>query len=95
MDFLKRLFGSTPRLSADILPIVVKCKQCGEIVHGQIKLYSEVSTDYDAGGRERYFCRKVLIGSGRCFQSIEVRYTFTAARKVLNREITGGVFVDE
>ena len=95
MDFLKRLFGGTARPANDLLPITVKCSRCGEMVRGQIKLYSEVSTDYDEAGQEKYFCRKVLIGSGRCFQSIEVRYTFTAARAVLNREITGGVFVGE
>ncbi len=95
MDFLKRLFGGAPRPPSDILPIAVKCRHCGEIVRGQIKLYSEVSTDYGDDGRERHFCRKVLIGSGRCFQSIEVVYTFNAARNVLKREIAGGVFVED
>jgi DNA-directed RNA polymerase subunit N (RpoN/RPB10) len=94
MNFLKRLFGGAVRPATDILPITVKCLRCGEVVRGQIKLYSEVSADYDDSGRERHFCRKVLIGSGRCFQSIEVVYTFTAARTVLSREITGGVFVN-
>jgi hypothetical protein len=39
--------------------------------------------------------RKVLIGSGRCFQPIEVKLTFDANRNIISREITGGDFIAE
>jgi hypothetical protein len=42
-----------------------------------------------------YTCRKVLMGSGRCFQQIEVELTFNANRGITNTEISGGRFVDE
>jgi hypothetical protein len=36
--------------------------------------------------------RKVLMGSGRCFQPIEVTLKFDEGRRLLERQITGGKF---
>ncbi|MBN1311537.1 MAG: hypothetical protein JXB30_08970 [Anaerolineae bacterium] len=48
--------------------------------------------DTDAGG---YYCRKVLMGSRRCFQRIEVKVRFDSNRRLIDRQISGGTFVDE
>jgi hypothetical protein len=41
--------------------------------------------------------RKGVIGSGetRCFQTIEVRLTFDAQKRLVSREISGGAFISQ
>lgn len=73
----------------------VRCNRCGEIIQGQVNIYNDPSLEYDANDKPYYICRKVLIGSGRCFQPIEVVLTFDESRRIVNRQITGGEFVGE
>ena len=76
--------------------VYVKCNRCGEIVKGRVDLYNHLSIEY---GEEKsgntFFCRKVLIGSNRCYQQITVEMTFADNRKLIDRQITGGKFVSE
>ncbi len=100
MNFLKSLSsllsGSAQSPSGVFYPIVARCNRCGEIVHGQINLNNDLSIEYAENGEPTgYTCRKVLMGSGRCFQQIEVTLTFNANRVLTNKEITGGKFADE
>ena len=74
--------------------IKVKCRRCGEVIRARISLHNDLSVEYVDGGTT-YFCRKTLIGEGHCFQRVEVKLTFDVNRKLINREITGGEFVDE
>ena len=94
MNFFKNLF-SPSRPTGTFYPFSVKCKRCGETIRGQVHVYNEPSMELDEKGRPYYTCRKVLIGNGRCFQQIEVFFKFDAAKRVLEREINGGDFVDE
>ena len=55
---------------------------------------NELSLDYGDNGKSRYVCRKVLIGDQRCFQQVEVVLTFDADRRLVDRKINGGEFVD-
>lgn len=77
-------------------PFTVKCNHCGEIIQGQANMGNDLSAgngeDADAGG---FYCRKVLMGRQRCFQQIEVQLRFDKDRHLLDRQITGGQFVDE
>lgn len=96
MNFLKRLFSSTPANNDRFYPITVKCLRCGEVLSGQVNLNSELSPEYDDSGRSSsYFVRKVLMGRERCFQQVEVALTFDAGRRLVDRQITGGAFVEE
>jgi hypothetical protein len=97
MDLLKRLAGLLkPAPPAEkFYPLVVRCKRCGEVLHGQVNVYNELSADEDESGQTVYHGRKVLIGSGRCFQQIEVTLRFNARRELIDRQIAGGIFVDE
>jgi hypothetical protein len=92
---LKKLFavGTT---TAPMLEVVVRCDRCGEVVRSQINLHHDLSLRDDDGGRI-YFCRKGLVGGGstRCFQEVIVEYTFDANRRVIDRRIEGGRFVEE
>jgi len=94
MGFLKKLFGGrTSSLTNASCPITVTCDRCGETIEGRINLANDLSQDYESG--EGYYVRKVLMGSGRCFQQIEVELRFDAARKLLEKQVSGGKFVEE
>lgn len=72
----------------------VKCKRCGEILEGRVDRYNEPSEEYE-GGKTVNFCRKVLVGSGPCYQVVEVIFKFNESRnKVLERQIMGGEFLE-
>jgi hypothetical protein len=99
MDFLKRLSSlfALPSHSdrGRFHPITVKCDRCGEIVEGQINIGNDLSIgDGENSDAEGYYCRKVLIGSQRCFQQIEVQVRFDSNYQLIDRQVTGGAFVD-
>lgn len=97
MGFFKRLtsvFSSTPQKPADASYwYTVRYKRCGEEIKARIDMRNDLSIDYDSqdGG---YYTRKVVMGAGLCFQQIEVRLRFDSRRQLLDRQITGGEFVD-
>ena len=95
MSFFKRLFAPASRPEREMLAIRVRCQRCGEVIAAPIDLRNDLSADYDeATGVTRYICRKVLLGKQRCFQPVEVTLTFDVNRKLLEREISGGSFVE-
>ena len=51
--------------------------------------------DAGDGGEVRYLCRKTMMGDQGCFQRIEVELFFDAQRRLVDRSITGGEFVDD
>jgi WD40 repeat protein len=78
----------------ELYPITVRCRRCGETLAVAINLTNDLSQDYE---RDVFFVRKLISGSGanRCFQQIEIQLTFDANKRLLEREITGGIFIDE
>ena len=75
--------------------IAVQCDRCGETVRARVNMGNDLSAEYDQDGKVTgYFCRKVLIGPQRCFQPIEVTLKFDAKRKLVERTIAGGKFVE-
>ena len=96
LDRLGSLFGSSGKRGGDAYWVAVKCKRCGEIIRSRVDLRNDLSVQYGEGGAEgTYFCRKTLMGEARCFNRVEVELTFDRDRHLINREITGGEFVDE
>lgn len=97
MNILKRLanlFSAPSRASSPEYWLYVRCHRCGEAIRGRVNLYNDLSAEYE-GGQTTLFVRKVLTGEGRCFQRVEVELTFDANRKLLNREIQGGLFITQ
>jgi hypothetical protein len=98
MSFFKKLRASlgsaTPASSRELYPVTVRCRRCGEVLATTVNLSNDLSQDYE---RDVFFVRKLISGSGanRCFQQIEVQLTFDAHKRLLEREITGGIFVDD
>ena len=91
MGFLKKLFGGGETSSgSDFYTFRVGCDRCGEMIEGKVNMSNDLSLD-DEGG---YRVRKVLMGGGRCFQQVEVTLIFDASRKLLEKQVSGGKFVE-
>ncbi len=98
MGFWKRLTGlfSGPGQADSGYWITVQCNRCGETVRALVNLANDLSVNYGENDETTgYYCHKGLMGDGRCYQVIEVELTFDANRRLINREISGGKFVDE
>ncbi len=93
MDFFKKLFSNSPRPSSSLYMFHVKCNRCGETIEGQVNLANDLSIDYE-DDHEMYFVRKVLMGSGKCFQQIEVEMKFDSSKQLMEKQIHGGQFVE-
>ncbi len=94
MNLLKKLFSSAPAgPSSNFYAFTVQCDRCGETIEGRINLANDPSAEYE-DDRLVYHVRKVLMGSGKCFQQIEVEFKFDASRKMIDRQISGGHFVE-
>jgi hypothetical protein len=96
MGFLDRIMKSFSGGSPMVYPLKVKCNRCGEILIARVNLANDLSVEYNAlGNPESYSCRKLVQGSGRCFQSIEVILKFDSRRSLQEKEIHGGTFVED
>ena len=92
MGFLKNVFGGKPaKPEKRYFVFNVKCNRCGEIIEGRVDLDNDLSVEYE-NNHDVYFARKGLMGSGRCFQQIEVELKFDSARQLLEQQVTGGQF---
>jgi hypothetical protein len=98
MNFLKKI-GKFLSASPDKTPaywLYVQCNHCGEKIKTRINLYNDLSLQYgEKNGKDTYFCRKVIIGTQRCYRQVEVELNFDRNRKLLDRQITGGTFISE
>lgn len=102
MGLLKRLsnlFSQPGRIDDPAYWITVRCNRCGETIRARVDMRNDLSLDYGESGpyegQTTYFCRKMLMGEQGCFQQIEVELTYDANRKLLDRQIKGGQFIDE
>jgi hypothetical protein len=100
MSFFKKLASlfTLPASGSpgDFYTFTIQCLRCGEHIQGRVDFRNQLSAEYDDSGRAtHFFCRKVLIGQGHCFQQIEAELTFDLDHKVTDRKITGGKFVED
>ena len=97
MSFLKEIASALSPKGAkegEVLWVYVRCDKCGETIRTRLDLRHDLTPNYSDGGRvASYSSRKVLIGSQRCFEPIEVKLTFDVQRRVSSREINGGQFI--
>ena len=94
MNLLKRIFSSASATSpGSYYAFKVQCNRCGELIEGRINLDNDLSADYE-GGHSLYHVRKVLIGSGLCFQRIEVELDFDSSRRIIDHQASGGRFIE-
>ena len=99
MGFFKKLssyFSAHPSNEEVSYYITVKCDRCGEVIRARVNLYNDLSLEYDSSGNvSRYVCHKVIVGNQRCYQPIDISLTFDSKRRLQEKEITGGKFVEE
>jgi hypothetical protein len=87
--------GPAPSAGKSFL-LRVQCNRCGEILEVRLNIYNESSAEFDESGATiGYTCRKLLQGSGRCFQQMEVRLTFDARRRLTDSVVVGGRLLPE
>ncbi len=92
MSFLNKLFSSeSAKPEKKYFTFHVKCNRCGEILEGRVDLDNDLSINDSGDG---YFVRKGLMGSNLCFQQIEVELTFDSSRQLIEKNISGGEFVN-
>ena len=96
MNFLQKIFAPPSHSTPSFHSFAVKCDRCGEVIEGRINLSNDLSLEYGSmnpavGG---YYCRKVLMGTGRCFNRIEVELKFDPQRKLRDKQVSGGQFVE-
>ena len=97
MNFLQKLFGgssSSPKSKKRYYTFTVKCKRCGELVEGRVDLDNDLSVEYEEGG-DIFYARKLLIGENRCFQRMEAVLKFNSNRELIEKQVTGGEFVED
>jgi hypothetical protein len=95
IDKISRFFSPSGREDQAAYWIYVCCNHCGEKLQTRIDLNHDLSMDFTEAGRTRYICRKTLVGSERCFQRVEVVLVFDGQRRISERDISGGEFLDE
>jgi hypothetical protein len=99
MSLLQRILnvfsGGSGTGGSMLYPVKVKCSRCGAILTATVNLANDLSVEYGSSGSpQSYSCRKIVQGSGRCFQTIEVVLHFDSYRTLKEKEIHGGTFVD-
>lgn len=93
---LTGIFNPREKPSDRYYEFTVRCHRCSEQITGRADLYNELSADYgEDGSGENFYVRKVLMGNGLCFQRIEVELYFDKNRRLVNKEIQGGLFFAE
>ena len=97
MDLLKKLatLFAVSAPSSQGYSLSVQCNRCGEVIQAQVNLSNDLSVEYGEDEQVTgYYCRKLLMGKQRCFQPIQVTLTFDAHRKLIDRNVEGGKFVE-
>lgn len=94
LDKIASLLSGSDKGETGIYETTVRCSRCGEEIPVRIDLGRELTPQYGEG-KGAYYVHKGVIGSGenRCFQTIDVRLTFDARKRLISREISGGTFV--
>jgi hypothetical protein len=95
MNLLKKIFPGAPAsASSPFYSFAVQCNRCGETIEGRINLANDLSAEYE-DDQLVYHVRKVVMGSGKCFQQIEVEFKFNSSHQVIDQQITGGRLIEK
>jgi hypothetical protein len=74
--------------------VYVRCNRCDEPLRARVNLHNDLSVDYQGRKGKTYHCRKTLVGRQGCFQRIEIELSFDGNRKLIERDISGGTFIE-
>lgn len=93
-DKISNFFSSATNLDEDAFWVYVRCARCGEQLNSRINLNNDLSVEYEGENEQSYHCRKTIVGRTGCFQRIEVKLNFDKNRKIVDRQISGGEFIE-
>ena len=91
---LSKIFSPSSKGDEGAYWVYVKCNRCGEQLSSRIDLYNDLSVEYEGERDLTFLCRKTLVGGTGCFQRIEVQLKFNKNRKMVDRQISGGEYVE-
>jgi len=74
--------------------VYIRCNRCEEPLRTRVNLHNDLSVDYQGRKGQTYHCRKTLVGRQGCFQRIEIELSFDRNRKLIERDISGGTFIE-
>ncbi len=89
---LEKLAGPPGGAVAEFLEYRIKCGKCGEIVSIKVFPERDLNPTYEDSG-PAYVLKKEVMDS-KCFRMISVEITYDSSRHELNREISGGSFLE-
>lgn len=92
---LVKFFSGSSSEDEAVYWIYVRCLRCGEQIRSRVNLYNDLSVDYIGNKDQSYHCRKIIVGRTGCFQRIEIELNFDKNRKLIDRQISGGEFIQE
>ena len=88
------LLKPAPREDPEGYWVYVQCDRCGEKLRNRIHLHNDLSIRYGEKPRaDTYITQKTIIGSGTCFQPIELTLIFDDQRELIEHSIEGGRFI--
>lgn len=90
MGFLKRLFGGGPKDSG--MYFYVRSRRSGEVVQIRLDLNS-LSPEYENERVSGYFSHKTVVGQ-RSFERMEADFRFDSNKRLQEKTVSGGEFVD-
>lgn len=74
----------------------MQCDQCGEKIASYLNLHNDLNIQYGEKDKDNvYFVRKQLLGRERCYNLIDVELTFDTKQNLIDRKISGGMFITE
>ncbi len=95
---LARAFAGAPKSGDDAgLYYYVRCARCGEVIQVRINRLNDLSVQYGEGGDSKsdtFHVHKVMVGQ-RCYNRIEADFMFDNNRRLANKQIIGGTFVEQ
>lgn len=95
LDKLSKFISNAGGDERGVYWVAVRCDTCGEEIRSRVNLNNDLSIVYGDNNESSYVCRKLLVGSQGCYERIEINLTFDSKRRLVDRNIVGGTFVEE
>ena len=94
---INNLFKIPPPKLDRALYLDVQCDKCGEKLRARVDVWNDLTADYVEGSDDAasYYCRKVLVGANKCYQPIELELKFNKKHQLIDKQIKGGIFIEE
>ena len=94
IDRISKYLSSSSSEDSKVYWVYVRCNRCGEQLRSRINLSDDLSIDYQGGNDQTYHSRKTIVGGTGCFERIRVELKFDMNRKLIDRQIAGGEFIE-